>query len=1100
MCGQDVATALQLLNFVKRVPEPAPSRGIRVCICVDWKLVETHATRVANSKSRIKIDPEALRWTPLVYSQYGDEDGKDSTSRDGSPVSDTRGDSQTHGGSGGSRNDHAMTSPIRKTPVAAAISSPGKAASDSVKSPDKKKRKREENRESRQEIVSNTTQVSRGRKEREGKSSQIEKSSRRESLRETSRNERDRSRSTQNSRESSKSSKQRKLPPVVLPSDDEEEDEEVEEEEEVAKSDEEERLSEENKKSSSDTDNDGSDEDDDDDDSDESEPDDSSDDDDDDDDGSGSEVDESEPEQHSQRSSSRRASAKYSAGSSRPPPRSARPSRRPDRQDDDDNEEDFDLKRKQQAMLQTSMALLAAKRAGKKRKLTTDSVEDDNDSGSSKGMLIGKLLKARAKKIANLEEEEKAHNKKLQKLPSVQPQLQLQQQQQAPLIAHVKGKETKKIVLNRPNAAGMVVQQILKTSEGFVKKGDLEGSHHVSVKRPRRQSMSQDDSNSNDILIVKKVEAPAIASAKIEHRRPSRSLDRPNGITNGEISLTVAVGSPPIRSRSASSHLADKEKKREKEDKEKDKEEKEKKDPEKQRLAREERYNRRMSKRTAGDGDENGVGLDEEGSGVERKKVHLEQQQPPEHDSASRGFKSNELSSSSGAVDKTKTKKFSPGTSMPSSSSGLSRPKSRKIRRIKGYKYWGQIPSHAKRKKKPVAIVAPSTSSSHISGSGNLSSHVNERTQQQQHVAHCDEERHNEATSNRDFDHHEDVSCGGNGHTNDRSELPSEKETLSSKKDSSAVVTNSHAGKEDKDSKSKLENSNSNNTTTTSEKQKPVSEEKRAQQNSIDQNQTVAKSSNVSSVENPPAETNSKVDSNLEKNQNVMQQQQQSDVSLRFDTLTSANDPGFSSRFDDYDMPSSVEDMNGIDDDDGSDRDDFVNGNDFVGTNFEDLRGDPERPKEADSDSLRVIPSGPSSCNTVSDDSELSAMPQHGSNPGSNLFDAGGNSNSCPGEMGGGRSSSSCSGGNPQVPQQTSYSQQLQQQQQSPPVPTGGSACNSVGNMNSQLSRAPVLVMPPQSQNNSIQQQQLYNQQTGMQQQLMQQQHQKCKLYFPSLY
>jgi hypothetical protein len=107
----------------------------------------------------------------------------------------------------------------------------------------------------------------------------------------------------------------------------------------------------------------------------------------------------------------------------------------------------------------------------------------------------------------------------------------------------------------------------------------------------------------------------------------------------------------------------------------------------------------------------------------------------------------------------------------------------------------------------------------------------------------------------------------------------------------------------------------------------------------------------------------------------LSQQEAAAAAAMRLDSLTSANDPGFSSRFEDYDMPSSVEDMNGIDDDDGSDRDDFVDGGDFAGTNFEDLRGDPERPKEADSDSLRVIPSGPSSCNTVSDESELSGLP-----------------------------------------------------------------------------------------------------------------------------
>jgi hypothetical protein len=212
-------------------------------------------------------------------------------------------------------------------------------------------------------------------------------------------------------------------------------------------------------------------------------------------------------------------------------------------------------------------------------------------------------------------------------------------------------------------------------------------------------------------------------------------------------------------------------------------------------------------------------------------------------------------------------------------------------------------------------------------------------------------------------------------------------------------------------------------------------------------------------------------------------------------------------------MLSSMEDMNGIDDDDGSDRDDFVDGGDFAGTNFEDLRGDPERPKEADSDSLRVIPSGPSSCNTVSDESELSGLPQHGSNPGSILYDAGGNSNSCSGEMGL-RSSSSCSVGNGQIqtPQvNNSYKQQQQQQQQqqhlgqqqTSPLASGTPNTQVVpgnGNVVNQVGRGPVLVMPPQVQNGN--QHQMYGQpgsaalqETQPQQTIHhQQQNQKCKL------
>lgn len=112
------------------------------------------------------------------------------------------------------------------------------------------------------------------------------------------------------------------------------------------------------------------------------------------------------------------------------------------------------------------------------------------------------------------------------------------------------------------------------------------------------------------------------------------------------------------------------------------------------------------------------------------------------------------------------------------------------------------------------------------------------------------------------------------------------------------------------------------------------------------------------------------------------------------------------------------------------------------GDGFDDMRGDPERPKEPDSESLRVIPSGPSSCNTVYDDSDFSSQP---SVPTSN---GGGNGHVFENEN---RSSSSCSGGNgPTVSASSSQQQPLgnqQVQQQSVPV-----------------TRGPVLVMPPHQQ------------------------------------
>lgn len=63
MYCHDIATALQLLGFVKDVPDGAETKPV---VCVDWKKVDVYAERVTKSKTRIHIDPECLRWTPLL--------------------------------------------------------------------------------------------------------------------------------------------------------------------------------------------------------------------------------------------------------------------------------------------------------------------------------------------------------------------------------------------------------------------------------------------------------------------------------------------------------------------------------------------------------------------------------------------------------------------------------------------------------------------------------------------------------------------------------------------------------------------------------------------------------------------------------------------------------------------------------------------------------------------------------------------------------------------------------------------------------------------------------------------------------------------------
>jgi hypothetical protein len=42
------------------------TKPARLVICVDWTKVDEHMARVSRSKTRIHLDPECLRWTPLV--------------------------------------------------------------------------------------------------------------------------------------------------------------------------------------------------------------------------------------------------------------------------------------------------------------------------------------------------------------------------------------------------------------------------------------------------------------------------------------------------------------------------------------------------------------------------------------------------------------------------------------------------------------------------------------------------------------------------------------------------------------------------------------------------------------------------------------------------------------------------------------------------------------------------------------------------------------------------------------------------------------------------------------------------------------------------
>ncbi|CAH1719427.1 unnamed protein product [Chironomus riparius] len=61
---QDIAQAFHLLGFLKY--RKNTDNTYNVMLCVNWKKVDTYMEKIKSSKSRIYIDPECLRWTPLL--------------------------------------------------------------------------------------------------------------------------------------------------------------------------------------------------------------------------------------------------------------------------------------------------------------------------------------------------------------------------------------------------------------------------------------------------------------------------------------------------------------------------------------------------------------------------------------------------------------------------------------------------------------------------------------------------------------------------------------------------------------------------------------------------------------------------------------------------------------------------------------------------------------------------------------------------------------------------------------------------------------------------------------------------------------------------
>lgn len=58
----DIALTFQLLGFVRYIPN---EDNVKLGLCIDWSRVDSHVKKV-RSRPRLEIDPECLRWTPLL--------------------------------------------------------------------------------------------------------------------------------------------------------------------------------------------------------------------------------------------------------------------------------------------------------------------------------------------------------------------------------------------------------------------------------------------------------------------------------------------------------------------------------------------------------------------------------------------------------------------------------------------------------------------------------------------------------------------------------------------------------------------------------------------------------------------------------------------------------------------------------------------------------------------------------------------------------------------------------------------------------------------------------------------------------------------------
>ncbi|XP_071553348.1 uncharacterized protein Enok isoform X2 [Temnothorax nylanderi] len=86
--AHDIATAMQLLGFIRSVHLPGDANTNKVAVVVDWSKVDAYMAKVRKS-FRIKLDPDCLRWIPLltqIPNPYQNPEESGDTSSEMSPT------------------------------------------------------------------------------------------------------------------------------------------------------------------------------------------------------------------------------------------------------------------------------------------------------------------------------------------------------------------------------------------------------------------------------------------------------------------------------------------------------------------------------------------------------------------------------------------------------------------------------------------------------------------------------------------------------------------------------------------------------------------------------------------------------------------------------------------------------------------------------------------------------------------------------------------------------------------------------------------------------------------------------------------------------